>query len=169
MSSYIWLFFLVSPISVTRIRELLRYMRGQKKSWRIILWSLYVKMSVKKTHRELRTVIYFIPSMVLSFTAANIQCGAFFWVSHQKCIHTIWSVGLAAVYEQQVVMFSCTATAYFSSTSWKRGQTEVGKGKKLLQKRKQNFLCLQLNCQKSIRKQGLWLFVQWIYTIFIFL
>lgn len=31
----------------------------------------------------------------------------------------------------QVAMFCCTTIAYFSSKSWKTGQTEVGKGKKL--------------------------------------
>lgn len=90
----------------------------------------------KKTHPEL--YFYFITTVVRSFTAVNIKCQACSWAGHQKCIHTIWSVGLTAVYEQQVAMFHCTAIAYFPCMSWKTGQTEVAKGKKLCS-RKENY------------------------------
>lgn len=125
------------------------------------------KCLYKKTHPEL--YFYFISTVVLSFTAVDIQCQACSWVGHQKCRHTIWSVGLTAVYEQQVAMFRCTAIAYFSCMSWKTGQTEVAKGKKLCS-RKENyfwFICAGDRLQ-AIRYTRTVVFMQCIHTIIYF-
>lgn len=99
--------------------------------------------------------------MVLSFKAVSVLGAACSWVGHQKYIHTIWSVGLTAVYAQHVTMFRCTTIAYFSSMSWKTGQTEVAKRKKLCS-------WIENWIFHPFHTQGLCFFVQQIHPVIYF-